>query len=126
MCPVLLPPKNGKVSVTGAGGAASTALYSCLFGYRLEGNSQRVCQGGKWEELKSICQGEIYCSSCVTVVTVADPKVLKRPHPLLISLSDRKIALFRGNCWKKNPVMDPPLGWIRPCVTWRPAYVLQE
>ena len=58
MTPCVVPeaPGNGDVRVTGVT-VNSTATYFCNQGFRLTGNSTRIClHGGQWSGESSTCQ----------------------------------------------------------------------
>ena len=55
MCPNLVDPANGMVSVTG-NLPGDTATYTCDSGYTLEGESPRVCgNDGEWSGMAPTC-----------------------------------------------------------------------
>ena len=57
-CPQLSAPSNGLVQVEGVK-EGSHAKYSCIKGYRLKGEENRVClEGGKWSGEEPICKGK--------------------------------------------------------------------
>ena len=54
-CGSLPDPANGMVAMT-ASTFDSTANYSCIGGYELVGNSQRICQAdGQWSGSEPTC-----------------------------------------------------------------------
>ncbi|XP_019863590.1 PREDICTED: sushi, von Willebrand factor type A, EGF and pentraxin domain-containing protein 1-like isoform X2 [Amphimedon queenslandica] len=56
LCPKLSAPSNGKVQVEGVK-KGSSARYSCNDGYKLRGDTTRICQeGGQWSGQKPTCQ----------------------------------------------------------------------
>ena len=58
LCPRLSAPSNGKVQVEGVK-AGSSARYTCNDGYKLRGDTTRICQeGGQWSGQEPICQGK--------------------------------------------------------------------
>ena len=57
-CPALVAPDNGQVVVTGVS-VGSTATYSCLPGFVLQGVTQRSCRdSGDWDGQDPVCVGE--------------------------------------------------------------------
>ncbi len=58
VCPDLLPPEDGTVSVGGRGVGDET-VYECDSGLVLRGDVTRTCQeNGQWTGEQPICQGE--------------------------------------------------------------------
>ena len=58
-CEELDNPANGAVTLSGVT-VDSTATYSCIDGYTLEGVEQRVCQqDGQWSDVAPTCRCEL-------------------------------------------------------------------
>lgn len=56
-CPTLRVPSNGRVT-NGFGDYGSKVNYKCLDGFRLNGNSERICDAdGIWSGSDPKCQG---------------------------------------------------------------------
>ena len=59
-CPDLAGPANGQVVPSGTI-PASTATYTCNSGYRLNGDSSRICQeSGQWSGTVPTCEPSTY------------------------------------------------------------------
>ena len=60
MCPLLAPPTNGSVLVSGQT-VNSVAEYSCDAGFSLVGPASRTCQtSGTWTEDEPDCSKSMY------------------------------------------------------------------
>ena len=58
-CPLLDPPKDGRVSFSSTS-FNSVAIYECFPGYRLEGVTERTCQAdGFWSDQEPVCRSEL-------------------------------------------------------------------
>ena len=56
-CGTLSSPANGQVNIPTTT-LWSTATYSCISGYRLNGTSIRICEGsGSWSGTAPTCEG---------------------------------------------------------------------
>ena len=56
-CGVLLGPPDGVVNLSNGTTFGSMATYSCNSGYRLDGNTTRIClSSGEWSDNEPICQ----------------------------------------------------------------------
>ena len=55
-CPVLSNPNNGNVSTPEGRTYGETAIYSCQYGYHLDGTGSRVCEAnGSWSGIDPSC-----------------------------------------------------------------------
>ena len=60
MCPELLDPSNGAVTVSGLT-VGSTASYTCDAGFELSENILRMCEtGGVWSGSEPLCESGTY------------------------------------------------------------------
>ena len=63
-CPILDPPKDGKVFFTSTSFGA-VARYECISGFELLGDEERTClEDGQWSGSDPICEREFCSHNC--------------------------------------------------------------
>ncbi len=71
-CPTLVDPVNGDIALSG-NTPGSSASYTCISGYTVDGNDIRFCQGdGTWTGTDPICRREPQLpylhDTCITIL----------------------------------------------------------